>query len=160
MQSKARRYSWRCLPTLNPPLLPAGGPGGLAVHPTVPTALPPPVPTQWGWASHRGVRAATGPTEKGHHHATIQPRSAWGSWQQCFSSWLLMELQFIPSLLERSRETPGAPSKGTTPTAENPGTAGVTAVLSEIPGQPFLWVKRQSHECNPFFQSNLTSSIF
>lgn len=35
MQSKARPCSWRCVPTLYPAPVPAGG---LAAHPTVPTA--------------------------------------------------------------------------------------------------------------------------
>lgn len=65
---------------------------------------------------------------------------------------------------EEQRDTPGTRSKGTTPRPENLGTAGVTAVLSEIPEHPsrplyvcpgkMLWsshslptsVKWQSHE--------------
>lgn len=67
---------------------------------------------------HRGAQLPSpGPStaEKGQHPAPIQASSAWGSCQQGFSSCQLTELQFIPSLTERSRETPGTPSKGTTP---------------------------------------------
>lgn len=55
----------------------------------------------------------------------------------------------IHSFTPGEEQIPATPIKGTTPTAKDLGTAGVSAVLSEIPGQPSRPLCALGRGCGP-----------